>query len=196
MGDDVELIRSCRKGGQSMYGAFRTLAVLASLCILNTACMSRGVPVPADAAYSEAATMLQRPPSDRARVYIFTGTMVAGYPIRYTTRHSISADIFIDAVKIGTVNPGEVMVFDAKPARYTMWWQAHNRDKLLLTEWRRQDRMLNGGQVLFLTADWNEDSTDLNTLVGTQFVEQGRLNPKLNLKVTRPASCPSTICIP
>lgn len=179
-----------------MNGAFRAVAVLASLSILNAACMSRGVSIPADAPYSEAATMLQRPPSDRARVYVFIGTTVAGYPIRYTTRHSVSADIFIDAVKIGTVNPGEVLVFDVKPARYTMWWQAHNREKLLIGDWRRQDRMLNGGQVLFLTADLDEGSTDLNTLIGTQFVEQGRLNPKLNLKVTRPASCPSTICVP
>lgn len=173
----------------------KVFLLLAAVVLVTTGCQTRGASVLADAAYSESATTLQRPPNDRARVYIFTGLIQAGYPIRYTTRHSASADIFVDGVKIGTVNPNEVMVFDVKPGKFTMWWQYHNREKLLIGDWRRQDRMLNGGQVLFLTADMEDDGTGLNTLPGTQYVEQGRLNPKLNFKVTTPTNCPLTLCV-
>jgi hypothetical protein len=170
------------------------LAILAITSVTAAGCLSRGEPVAASASYAEAAINLRRPNPDRTRVYVVLGFVSQGVgPFARTSQVGISGDIYFNTVNIGTVNPGEVMVFDVRPDTYTTWWQYHGSKATLTGNWKHSERALNGGQVLFLSAD-AVDRIELTAIAVTGFVDKGQLKPEW--KITRPANCPPTICVP
>jgi hypothetical protein len=173
--------------------AYRLLAVPAlTALVVMTAC-AQGPSTPADPGLANAAATLQRPAEDRARIYILSGGGLSGYPVAYR-RHGMPADIFINGEKIGTVNSREAMVFDVVPGKYSMRWTMHNQASALFAKSPPFDRVLNPGQVLVLTADIEDFDSVLKIVPSANFVERGQLNPKLNLTITKPTSCPPAIC--
>jgi hypothetical protein len=181
-----------KKGGAFMKACW-TSVVLGVLLALS-ACAPQAPTVAADPSLANAATSLQRPPSDRARVYIFSGTAWGGYPLTLR-RHQMAADIYVDGQKIGSLNGGEVIVFDLVPGKHSLWWTMLDRPTVLFGKSPHLEKVLNGGQVLFLTNDVRDFDYQLTVIPGTDYVEGGQINPKLKLKVTRPANCPPTICV-
>ena len=80
-------------------------------------------PVLASTEVTQAAMTLEPPPADRARVFVFTGRgPIFSGGTKLQRYHSLAADIYVNNVKIGTVNPKEAMVFDVAPGRYSFSW--------------------------------------------------------------------------
>lgn len=109
--------------------------------------------------------------------------------------HSLPADIYVNNVKIGTVNPKEAMVFDVAPGRYSFSWMIYNQKVGWGEEMRPEAFDLSGGTNFGILAEYAGSTTYfvtgavLRSLPGVQ----GRLAP--DIKVVRAVHCPPTICI-
>ena len=84
-------------------------------------------PVLASSKITQAAMIFQKPPADRARISIFTGRgpLFTGGTTPQVS-HILPADIYVDDVKIGTVNPKEAMVFDVAAGKHSFAWMIYN----------------------------------------------------------------------
>src|SRR4051794_10165562 len=99
------------------------LIALAAVCLATTGCQPRPAPVLASADDESAVRTIKPPPSDRARLYIFVGRRLSGTVLGPPyVRHRTSGDIFIDGVKIGSVNPDEALVVDIIPGKHALHW--------------------------------------------------------------------------
>ena len=169
----------------------RALAAMAALlCLGLTGCLPRAAPVLATPEYAQTVRALAKPPADRARLYIFSGNEWGGYPVVYYRPHYISADIFIDDVKIGSINPGEAMVMDVRPGTHVFRWQEFDRRPSPLGTITPLQLNVQGGTVLFLS----------NNITKGFAMEGGVINVDTmrvaaDVKIVRPSSCPPTICL-
>jgi hypothetical protein len=153
-------------------------------------------PVLASTEVTQAAMTLEPPPADRARVFVFTGRgPIFSGGTKLQRYHSLPADIYVNNVKIGTVNPKEAMVFDVAPGRYSFSWMIYNQKVGWGEEMRPEAFELSGGTNFGILAEYAGSTTYfvtgavLKSLPGVQ----GRLAP--DIKVVRAVHCPPTICI-
>jgi hypothetical protein len=170
------------------------LMVLASAGVL-AGCMS--VPtVQASPEMTQLAVNRERPPPDRARVFIATGRQTLFYdgsgPM---VRRFEPTDIYVNDTKIGSVNKGEVMAFDVMPGTYTFTWFFANVKPARGFTLQPGVFELSGGKITSLSAD-QVYTTHFFTegLVPALIDKDGRrLAP--DVKVVRPALCPPTLCL-
>ena len=126
--------------------SFRSAGLAAALLCLGATGCERAVPVAATTEYEASVRTVGIPPSDRTRLYILTGKTTTGSLLGPAYRlHLISGDIYVDGVKIGSVNPKEVMVLDVIPGKHVIYWTYLNQ-----TGGPRNDRLeldLQGGTI-------------------------------------------------
>lgn len=166
------------------------VATAALLCLGLTGCIPRATPVLATPEYAQMARALAKPPADRARLYIFSGNEWGGYPIYSFRPHYYSADVFIDDVKIGSVNPGEVMVMDIVPGNHVFRWQEFNRTPGWMVTITPLQLNVAGGTVLFLSTNITKGAAMEGGVIDVTKVVIAR-----DVRVVRPSSCPPTICL-
>lgn len=169
-----------------------SIAVMVSL----TGCITAPT-VPASPEFAQAARTVEKPAADRARVYVFTGRtpLLAGGTAGPMSKHYLPADIYVNSVKVGTVNPDEALVFDVAPGQYTFTWLAYN-GKLGWGESQRPGTVdLPGGAIVTISADKVANTYLVNEgVMGTLVDKDGnRLAP--NVKIVRAAACPPTLCL-
>jgi hypothetical protein len=175
------------------------LIVAAALCFGTTGCQQRSVPVLASSDYESEVRTIRPPPADRARFYIFVGKTptVSLFGPAYR-RHGTSGDIYIDGVKIGSVNPDDALVVDVIPGKHSLHWHYLNQTggPLLTSERFEQDFQGATAYVLFA----NMGVTTLEIAPGTVATKDnpGPANNTIPpvFKIARPVSCPPTICLP
>ena len=154
-------------------------------------------PVLASSEVTQAAVALEKPPADRTRVFVFTGRgpLFSGGSVPQVSHH-LAADIYVNEIKIGTVNPGEAMVFDVAPGRYSFSWLPYNR-KLGWGEEKKTGVVdLPGGVIIGISAEYARTTYFMSEGVMPALLDKGdqkRLSP--DVKVVRAAYCPPTICI-
>jgi hypothetical protein len=181
--------------GESVRRIWLILVAMAST-VASVGCMS--VPtVPASSEIVQIAVNRERPPPDRARVFIATGRQPMFFdgsgPM---TRHFDPADIYVNNTRIGSVNRGEVMVFDVVPGSYTFaWFIANVKPGPGKATMRPGVFELSGGKITSLSADHVYTTYYLaEGLVPALIDKDGRrLAP--DVKVVRPALCPPTLCL-
>src|SRR3979490_1390558 len=130
-------------------------------------------PVLATANVTQSARTLKLPPADRARIFVFTGrsplfTDGSG-PL---TQHILAADIYVDDVKIGTVNLGEAMVFDVAPGRYTFSWTPYNRKAGWGETMMTAAFNFRGGTIVRISADKFRTTYSMQQSVMTPLLEK------------------------
>ncbi len=113
-------------------------------------------PVAADASLSKAATDLQRPPSDRARVIIISGQTLRSIATvysssTYVTSHNMAGNIYVNDTKVGVLNGKEAMVFDVAPGTYSFGWIPFKEGPEYLNRAETSRHNLNAGGLLVLT---------------------------------------------
>jgi hypothetical protein len=173
------------------------IVLICMLAIVVAACQPRAVAVLATADYEQQVRTITTPPSDRARLYIFLGKMPTGAIFTPYTVHSISGDIYIDEVKIGSINPKEAMVVDLIPGKHELHWHYLNQSGGALLKSQRFENVFEGGttHVLFANIGW----FDLEVAPGI-VVTKDNPGPANNVipplfKIVRAGSCPPTICL-
>jgi hypothetical protein len=154
-------------------------------------------PVLASSEVTQAAINLETPPADRARVFVFTGRgPIFGSGSVPQVSHNIAADIYVNDVKIGTVNPKEAMVFDVAPGRYSFSWLPYNRKAGWGEETKQGVVELPGGVIIGISAERVRNTYFVSEgVMGSLFdkSDQKRLSP--DIKVVRAVHCPPTICL-
>lgn len=180
------------------------VALLCALALLVAACQPRSVPRLATAEYEQEVRKIAAPPADRARLYIFTGTMqryavwtAVGTIPGGASLHGITGDIYIDEVKIGTLNPKEAMAVDVIPGKHSLSWFYMGKDEWALLKRTRTEREFAGGtaHVLFANVgDWDLVVAPGIVVTATNPGPANNAIPQ-QFKVVRPSSCPPTICI-
>jgi hypothetical protein len=178
---------------------YRSTAIAAAvLCLGTTGCMPRATPVLVTPDYEATVRTIGLPPTDRARLYIVSGKTPSGSLFGPAYRlHDISGDIYVDGVKIGSLNPKEIMVADVVPGKHVLYWHYLNQSGGPLLRSDRLELDLQGGTSQML-------GTDIGTFNLT--ITQGSLytrdnpSPATNtvpamFKIVRPGSCPPTICL-
>lgn len=180
-----------------MKSSGRVAIAAAVLCLSLTGCMPRATPVVATPDYETSVRTITTPPPDRARVYIVSGKTPSGSLFGSPYRvHGISGDIYADGVKIGSLNPGEVMVVDMVPGKHVFYWHYLNQSGGPLLKSDRLERDLPGGALLVMSTDIGMFNLMMNpsTMSTEEFVARGNTIPP-DMKVVRPGSCPPTICL-
>lgn len=173
------------------------IVVMSLLAIVAAACQPRAVPVLATADYEQLVRTITTPAPDRTRLYIFLGKMPTGAIFTPYTVHSISGDIYIDEVKIGSLNPKEAMVIDLIPGKHKIHWHYLDQSGGPLLKSQRFESDFEGGttQVLFANSGW----FDLEIAPGI-VVTKNNPGPTNNVippmfKIVRAGSCPPSICL-
>jgi hypothetical protein len=163
-------------------------------------------PVQADATLTAAATLLQPPPADRARVIIVSGENIryTGTGGSYVAPHYKAGDIYVNDTKIGTLNGLEAMVFDLAPGQYTFRWIEYKQGPDSLKRAQPSVRNLNGGGLLVLST-WYDSGLIVDQRYQLQVVNRNARtskdggNPQLRLAsdimVVRPSDCPPSLCL-
>lgn len=175
----------------------RVVVVGTLLCLALAGCQPRSVPLLATAEYESSVRTIGVPPADRARVYIFSGKIPSGSLLGPAYRlHGISGDIYVDDVKIGSLNPSEVMVVDMVPGRHVLYWTYLNQSGGPFLKIERLERDLQGGTTLVLGTDIGWAHLELNPGVLLTDNAGGPANKTIPamFKIVRPSSCPPTIC--
>jgi hypothetical protein len=175
--------------------SFRSAGLAAALLCLGATGCERAVPVAATTEYEASVRTVGIPPSDRTRLYILTGKTTTGSLLGPQYRlHLTSGDIYIDGVKIGSLNPKEVMVLDVNPGKHVIYWTYLNQ-----TGGPRNDRLeldLQGGTTQMLGADINGFDLTINKALLVTADNPGPRSPVPPVfKIVRPSSCPPTICV-
>ncbi|MCC8432334.1 hypothetical protein LJ725_25445 [Reyranella aquatilis] len=177
----------------------RKFALLVALALAVGACQPRSAPLMATADYEQQVRRIAAPPSDRARLYIFTGKHQAHALLTTYTLHDVTADLYVDETKIGTVNPKEAMVVDIVPGRYSLHWLPLNNTEGLLLKSKRFETEFAGGtaHVLFANIEppFGPEIAPGIVVTPTNPGPANNVIPPL-FKIVRPASCPPTICLP
>ena len=110
-------------------------------------------------------------------------------------RHIIPADIYVDNVKIGSVNTDEVMVFDVAPGSYSFTWMVYNQ-KIGWGETMRPSVFdLRGGTINSLSADKVQNTFYVSQGMVLSLFDPGSGRLATKVKVVRPALCPPTLCL-
>jgi hypothetical protein len=174
------------------------LMVLAALCLATTGCQPRSAPVLASADDESAVRTIKPPPSDRARLYFFIGRRPSGSLLGPAyVRHRTSGDIYIDGVKIGSVNPDDALVVDVIPGKHALNWEYLNQTGAFLMKSERYEPDFQGATAYVLFA--NIEAFRLEIAPGTIATKDspGPANNTIPpvFKIARPASCPPTICL-
>jgi hypothetical protein len=158
----------------------------------------------AGAEYEQEVRKIAAPPADRARLYIFTGTMqryavwtAVGTIPGGASLHGITGDIYIDEVKIGTLNPKEAMVVDVIPGKHSLSWFYMGKDEWALLKRTRTEREFAGGTAHVLFANVGDWDLVVAPGIVVTATDPGPANNAIpqQFKVVRPSSCPPTICI-
>lgn len=171
---------------------FRTAVVAAMLCLGLTGCF-RATPVVATPDYETAARNFVMPPADRARLYIVSGTEPSGSLLGPSRRlHYYSTDIYVDGVKIGSLNPKEIMVFDVVPGKHVTYYEFLNKTD---GSSERTELDSQGGSIQMLATNIG---SNLQMTKGHVYSAGGR-GPTTStvpamFTIVRPSSCPPTIC--
>jgi hypothetical protein len=178
-----------------MTGCLRVVAFLGVVVGL-TAC---DTPVPAtvhpDAGYTETAMSLKPPPADRARVYVFNGVFRDVRRPQVPVLHPYVAAILVNGVRIGTLQPTQVMVFDVPPGTYSFTWRMYDRGPALLEETVPSVHTVAGGTLVMMENDVLSGKYTMSSLrEGVYVTPQKRVSP--DFEVVRPQTCPPTICLP
>ena len=174
----------------------RSAALAAALLCLGATGCERAVPVAATTEYEASVRTVSIPPSDRARLYILTGKTTTGSLLGPAYRlHLTSGDIYVDGVKIGSINPKEVMVVDVIPGRHVLYWTYLNQSATV-----RNDRLeldLRGSTTQMLGTDINAFDLIINKGLLVTADDPGPKNNTVPpvFKIVRPSSCPPTICL-
>jgi hypothetical protein len=146
---------------------------------------------------TQVAVNRERPPPDRARVFIATGRQplfVDGSgPM---ARHFDPADIYVNDAKIGSVNRGEVMAFDVRPGTHTFaWFIANVKPGPGKATMRPGLFELSGGKITSLSADHVYTIYYLTEGLVPALIDKDGRRLAPDVKVVRPALCPSTLCL-
>jgi hypothetical protein len=146
---------------------------------------------------TQAAVALEKPPADRTRVFVFTGRspLFTGGSVPQVSHH-LAADIYVNDIKIGTVNPGEAMVFDVAPGRYTFSWLPYNQKVGWGQETKTSAVDLPGGAIIGISAEYVRNTFFVSEGVMASLFDKNnpkRLSP--DVKIVRAVHCPPTICI-
>lgn len=181
-----------------MFPLTRTLlAIVAMLAMpVSLAGCFGPQPVLASSEVTRDAVNRESPPADRARVFVFAGqaplfSSGAG-PLR---SHILPADIYIDGVKIGTVNPKEAMVFDIRPGRYTFTWMIYNQRVGWGEEMRPSVFNLPGGRTTTISADYYITTYFLTEGAAASLFDKDQRRLAPDVTVVRPVHCPPTLCL-
>jgi hypothetical protein len=167
-----------------------------AVTILLSGCLEGPPPVLASPEITQAAVNLEKPPVDRARVFVFTGRApMRAYMTGPMVEHSLPADIYVNNIKIGTVKPKEVMVFDVAPRRYTFTWMIYNQKAGLGEEMKPGVFDLQGGTITFLSAELAAFVFSVNQGAMTVLLDKDQKRLAPDVKVVRAVHCPPTICI-
>lgn len=152
---------------------------------------------PASPLTTKAALNLEKPPADRARLLVFNGGRIDGSGAYRPRNYSIR--LSVNEVRIGSMNPGEAMVFDVAPGQYTLAWEPLD-GKALLQKIAPATQTLRGGELLPLQTDVDGYTLKIGQgYAPTQIVtdpQSGlqRINP--DIEIVQPATCPPAICLP
>lgn len=175
------------------------IALLVALALAVGACQPRSAPLMATADYEQQVRRIAAPPSDRARLYIFTGKQQAHALLTTYTLHNVTGDIYVDETRIGTVNPQEAMVVDILPGRHSLHWLPMNNTEGVLLKSKRFETDFAGGtaHVLFANIEppFGPEIAPGIVVTPTNPGPANNVIPPL-FKIVRPASCPPTICLP
>lgn len=167
-------------------------------------------PVAADAALTRAATLLQPPPADRARVIIFSGDnwRYTGAGSSYIAPHYKAGDIYVNDTKIGTLNGLEAMVVDLAPGQYSFRWIEYKQGPESLKRAEPSVRNLNGGGLLLLST-WYDSGLIVDQRYQFKPVSRDARHYQTSSKdggdkplriapdimIVRPSDCPPSLCL-
>ena len=174
----------------------RSMAVAAALLCLGATGCERAAPVAATTEYEASVRTVGIPPSDRVRLYIVSGKTTTGSLLGPAYRlHLFSGDIYADGVKIGSLNPKEIMVVDMIPGKHVLYWTYLNQSATV-----RNDRLeieLRGGTTQMLGTDIIGFDLSINKGLLITADNPGPPNNTVPpvFKIVRPSSCPPTICL-
>lgn len=179
--------------------SFRSVALAAALlCLGATGCQPRAVPVLASTEFDSSARTITIPPPDRARLYIVSGKMPSGSLLGPAYRlHDISGDIYADGVKIGSLNPKEIMIVDMTPGKHVLYWHYLNQKGGPLLKSDRLELDLRGGTAQMLSTDigWFNLTLDKGTLISTETPGPANNTIPEMFTLVKPGSCPPAICL-
>jgi hypothetical protein len=179
--------------------SFQSVALAAALlCLGATGCQPRTVPVMATADYEASVRTIAIPPPDRARLYIVSGKTPSGNLLGPAYRlHGISGDIYADGVKIGSLNPEEIMVVDMIPGKHVLYWHYLHQSGGPLLKSDRLELDLRGGTTQMLGTDIGYFNLTIAKGILITADTPGPANNTIPamFKIVRPGSCPPTICL-
>ncbi|WP_444773183.1 hypothetical protein [Reyranella sp.] len=152
---------------------------------------------PASPAATKAALNLEKPPADRARLIVFNGGRIDGdgnyRPRNYSIRLSVNE------VRIGSMNPGQAMIFDVAPGQYSFAWEPID-GKALLQKIAPATQTLAAGELLPLQTDVDGYALKINQgyerkqIVTNAQTGRQQINP--DIEIAQPTTCPPAICLP
>jgi len=173
---------------------FSALSLILLVSCGTTANISR----PSDAIQKNIAAFQVNP--DRAKIYFHNGKIVGNI---FGLSHKFSSDFFINSQVIGSMNDGDVMVFDLKPGTYNFGWSPRTTNfeyknvKSIFREFK-----VSAGEVLIIRGDWELSGVAMFTGVVGQllappkpFISNSDKSAVQKLQVVIPQSCPETTCI-
>jgi hypothetical protein len=180
--------------------SFRLVAFVATLlCLGTTGCQPRAVPVLAGGTgFEPAEKTITIPPSDRARLYIVSGKIPSGSLLGPAYRlHDISGDIYVDDVKIGSLNPKEIVIVDVIPGKHVLYWHYLNQKGGPLLKSDRLELDLRGGTAQMLSTDigWFNLTLDKGLLISADNPGPANNTIPATFTLVKPGSCPPTICL-
>jgi hypothetical protein len=174
------------------------LIVSAALCLATTGCQPRSVPVLASSGYESEVRTISAPRSDRARLYLFLGKTPSGSLFGPAYRlHGISGDIYVDDVKIGSLNPDEALVVDMIPGKHMLYWHYLNQTGGPFLKSERFESNFQGATAYVLFANMGFAHLEIAPGTVTTKDSPGPANNTIPsiFKIVRPGSCPPTICL-
>lgn len=152
---------------------------------------------PASPMATKAALNLEKPPADRARLIVFNGGRIDGSGAYRPRNYSIR--LSVNEVRIGSMNPGEAMVFDVTPGQYSLAWEPLDGKALLQTV-APATQTLTGGELLPLQTDVDGYTLKIGQgYAPTQIVtdsQSGRQRINPDIEIVQPSTCPPAICLP
>jgi hypothetical protein len=179
--------------------SFRSVAVAAALlCLGATGCQPRAVPVLANTEFDSSAGKITVPPADRARLYIVSGKTPSGSLLGPAYQlHGISGDIYADGVKIGSINPKEIMIVDMIPGKHVLYWHYLNQKGGPLLRSDRLELDIRGGTAQLLSTDigYFNLMLDKGILISADNPGPAKNTIPEMFTLVKPGSCPPTICM-
>lgn len=146
---------------------------------------------------TKAALNLEKPPADRARLIVFNGGRIDGSGAYRPRNYSIR--LSVNEVRIGSMNPGEAMVFDVAPGQYTFGWEPLD-GKALLQKVAPVTQTLMAGELLPLQTDVDGYTLKISQGYSPKQIvtdsQSGRQQINPDIEIVQPSTCPPAICLP